>query len=241
MTLKAYDIITEAMKAARIYDPDETPSEAEMAHNLGRLNRLLDMWALERLTLNVRTEDIKVLTYGQGSYTIGENGTPDISSVRPIKIEDCFLRDTASSNTDYPVGCTMTQDQYNAITIKNQIAVPTRLYYHPSVPNGTIYFNFAPDRAFEAHFFSSKAITAFADLYTEYDFAPGYESVLVSNLATKIANDYGREITAEMKEEAVLSLSYLKSQNKTSGKLSCFLVPTANRSGSGRFNILTGE
>lgn len=227
-TLTANQILTDALIAAQIIAPGEAVPGDQLDTDLRRLNRMLDLWATKRLTIPVRTEDIHTLVVGQGSYTIGQSGSPNINTVRPIKIEYAFLRDGAN---DYPVDCDMTEPEYVALITKSQQAMPGRLYYRPSVPNGTILFDYLADKAYEAHFFSAKVLTSFADLYTTYDFQPGYEAALVSNLAVLLANDYGVAVPPLVMEEATESISGIMGLNSENIPPDFGLVPTA---GSGR-------
>lgn len=233
--MNALTIITEAMKVAEIFDPEETLDNATAEHARNRLNRMLDAWSVNRLMVYARTEDTFSLTANDGQYSIGESGTPDINTVRPVKVEEAFLRDTTvSPNYDRPL-IVINQPEYNRISVKALQAPPTRLYFHPSVPNGTIYFDYLPDIAYELHLFSWKAFTAFADLTTEYDFPPGYEAAITANLAIRLPSV---RITEIMALEAKETMSALKNVNAEIPKLSCGLVPGARRGG---FDVIKGD
>lgn len=235
-TLTANQILTDALIEAGVISPDQSIPGDQIDADLRRLNRMLDFWATRRLTIPVRTEDTKTLVVGQGSYTIGQSGTPDISAVRPIEIEYAFLRD---GGNDYPVACNVTEAEYISLVTKSQQAMPTKLYYRPSVPNGTIIFDFLADKAYDAHFFSVKTLTSFADLYTTYSFQPGYEAALVSNLALALFGDYfrGQATPPKLANDADETLRGIMALNSETEKPDFSLVPTAGR--GGRCNIYT--
>ena len=235
--MDAITIITDAMKRAKIIDPDETLDSAVAEYNRGRLNDLLDYWSIKRLTVQARSEDTKVLTIGDGDYSIGESGVPDINTVRPIRIEQAYLRDTSSQ--DFLLDClTLTQEQYNAIPLKTTTGLPSKLFYNPTVPNGVVYFNCLPDKAYTLCLFSWKPFTAFADLTTAYDFAPGYSAAIKANLAPMLANDYSAPITELMVREADETLSAIKNINAETPLLrSCGSAPGIRRA----FNFRTGS
>jgi len=236
-TLTANDIITDAMVEAKVLAVGEAVPGAEIEQLLRKLNRLLDLWATQRLTFPVRTEDIKTLVVGQGSYTVGESGTPDISTVRPVKIEVAYLRD---AGVDYPVATDMTEAQYAGLTTKTLSGLPTRLFYRPTVPNGTVVFDHLPDKAYSAHFFSQKTLTSFADLFTPYDFQPGYEAALVASMAVLCAAAYlDTGVPDSLLAAANTALSGIKGLNAEPANASFALVPTAGRGGGG--GILTWE
>jgi hypothetical protein len=234
--MNALTIITNALHIAGILDPDETPSNAEAETVRLRLNLMLDQWSIKRLLVYVRSEDTKVLTIGDGDYTIGEDGTPDIDTIRPVKIEEAFLRD--SSSNDFPLDCvTMTQREYNNIPLKTVSGIPSRLFYKNTVPNGIIYFDVLPNAAYTLYAYSWKALTAFADLTTEYNFPPGYESAITANLSVRAANDNRQPITELMAKEALDTLNDIKNVNVE--------VPLLRSSGSApgvsrAFNFWTG-
>lgn len=209
--MDALTVITSAMKRAGIIDPDETPSNAIAEYNRGRLNDLLDFWSVNRLAVLVRTENTKVLTVGDGEYSIGESAA-DISTVRPIRVEHAFLRDSA--NLDQELDCVnLTQQEYNRIPYKTTQGTPTKLFYLPSVPNGTIKFDWVPNTAWTLYLYSWKPFTAFADLTTDYSFAPGYAAAIKANLAVQLANDYKEKVTEFMVHEAKETLKAIKAVN----------------------------
>src|SRR5574340_421456 len=231
--LSALTIITNATKEAEIFDPDETLGNAEAEAYRSRLNLMLDQWSNERLMLYARTEDTKVLTVNDGEYTIGESGVPDINTVRPVKIEDGFLRD--SSNNDFTLDClTLTEHEYNALPLKTSTGLPRKLFYKPSVPNGTIKFDCLPDKAYTLYAYSWKPFTAFADLATEYNFPPGYEAAMTLGLAIRLPGAKVKQVTAA---DAQAALNSIKSVNMETPLLrSCGSAPGVRKA----FNFWTG-
>ena len=236
-SVSAQTIITEAMKIARIFDPNETPDNAEMEYCRGRLNLMLDLWSNEGLMIYARTEDTLTLTVGTGDYTIGAGS--DISTVRPVRVDQAYLRDSSGSlAVDYPLDV-INQQEYNGIPVKGVTALPRRLYYFPNVPSGTVYFDHLPDRAYVLHLFSQKPFGGFADLTTEYDFPPGYQAAMSTNLGLRLSNDYEKAINQFMVDEAERALSGIKRVNAEVPMLSCGLVGVGrNRYG---FNVYTGK
>lgn len=231
--LSALTIITNATKEAEIFDPEETLSNAEAEHYRSRLNLMLDQWSNERLMVYARTEDTKVLTISDGEYTIGEDGTPDIDTVRPIRIEEGFLRD--SSGNDFQLDClTLTEREYNGIPLKTSTGLPRKLFYKPSVPNGVIKFDCLPDKAYTLYAYSWKPFTAFADLSTEYNFPPGYEAAMTLNLAPRLPGAKVKQVTVA---DALTALNSIKSVNMETPLLrSCGSAPGVRKS----FNFWTG-
>lgn len=212
--MTALECITDALERAKIISYGESLDNAFAESCRRRLNSLLDFWSVNRLVaVQARTQDTKTLTVSDGDYSIGESGSPDIDTVRPIRIEQAYLHNS-STNLDTPLDClNLTEEQYNAIANKTTEGTPSKLFYKPSVPNGEIKFDLVPNTAWVLYLFSWKPFTAFADLSTDYNFAPGYEAAIKANLAVRLANDNDSPVTELMAFEAKETLDAIKTVN----------------------------
>ena len=178
----ALDTITAAMELVGVLAGDETPKAGDANRALRSLNNMLDSWGTERQFVYVLTDDTITLT-GAASYTIGESGTPDVSTVRPLQIDDASFVRVGSS--DYPVEV-ITQDQYDAIPVKSTSGErPYQLYYSPTYPNGTLYVY--PAGSGNLYLKSWKSFSSLASLSTSMSFPPGYQRAIEYSLAEEIA------------------------------------------------------
>ncbi|MCE5226679.1 MAG: hypothetical protein LLG05_12585 [Porphyromonadaceae bacterium] len=194
----ANDLLTESFMIAGI----DSPTTAQVSSALNSLNNSLGYIGGEFLNHAVVTES-KTLTLGTASYTIGSSG--NIDTVRPIKIENCYLRD--ANGLDSPVRC-LSPKTYNEIEDKDASGKPTHLYFLPEYPLAKIIFNCAPDYAYEATFEFIKPITEFSTTSSSCTMPPEYKEFLIYNTAVKIAEKWDRilqktvyEHTIETKEQ----------------------------------------
>jgi hypothetical protein len=211
------EVIIDALSDAGIYDPEDTIPDVEIAKCLRKVNDLLDRWAMQGLTIFSRTEDTKVLTIGAGSYTIGALGA--IATVWPVEIEQAFLRDLSGNDTS--IDCSMTQEEYNAITNKTTMGIPSRLFYKKSFPLGIIYFDYKPDAAYTLHLFSKKSLTAFASVTDDFSAVvpTGYKAAITANLAIDLGEFYKRPPSQIMIARAEKTLELIKMHNYEPKKL----------------------
>lgn len=205
------EIITDMLITAGVHDPEETIPGEIAAKCIRRVNLMLDEWALERLTFYYRVEDTLATVIGTNPYEI-MTGSSTWNTARPIKIEQCFLKD---GTTDYPVDCTMTQEEYNAIVDKTVRSLPKRLFYNPLYPGGMVYFDYVPDKVYTVKLFSIKPLTKFTedDLTTELSFPPGYDAALAANGAIELGDMFKRPPTQKMMINAVNTKTNLKNSN----------------------------
>jgi len=183
----ALNIIERALRSIGVLAQGENAS-AEMANDaLVSLNDVLAGAANENLLIYKNTLDTLTLD-GSSSYTIGQDGTPDLNTVRPISIHSVFHRGT--DGIDCPVDV-VTLGEFDSIadksatgTIVEWVYVDTTypnlsVYTYPLVSTGTLRIN------------SSKALTAFASLTTTVSLPPGYERYLRYALAVELMPEYG--------------------------------------------------
>ena len=137
----------------------------------------------------VVTSETKTLTIVDYKYTIGSGG--DWDTVRPLKVIDCYLRD--SDGTDYPVKI-MSSIDYNRISDKNASARPTGLYFLPEYPLAKIIFDAVPNYAYNAYFEFLKNFTEFATTATSVTLPEEYKEALVYNLAVSLGEDWDRVV-----------------------------------------------
>lgn len=204
------ELITHALEKLGVYGTSDAPSAEDIDFGLRSMNVLLDKFGIERGSIYIRTEDSKVLTVGIGAYTIGQVAA-DWDTVRPIKIEQAFLRD--SNSVDTILDCEMSEEEYNEIPDKTFQTQPSRIFYKQTYPNGTIYFNYLLDEADTLHIRSWKPFTKFTDPGDALAFPDGYESMFVYNLAVEMAEAFKKEVSAKLAYDAELTLNNVKNLN----------------------------
>jgi hypothetical protein len=205
--LTAQEVIEAALQELGIIVSGGSPSANDLSWSLGKLNRMLKSWSADGLNLHYRVEESFSLVSGTPSYTIGSGAT--FNTVRPSVIEKAFIR---ISNHDYPVGI-RPPAEYWTLTEKTTEGRPVKLYYDPVFPNGTIYFYYVPDSAYDFHIVSQKPLLTYADAGTEIVLPGEYEDALVLNLAIRMASRYGKVISRELHLDAREALGNVRGLN----------------------------
>ena len=183
----AGDLINRSLRTAGILAAGET-ADANMANDaLVTLNDVLAGLSNEGLMFYSTSTDTLTLD-GSSFYTFGEDGLPDLDSVRPQKILSICYRD--ADNLDYPVDV-VTRDEFTAIGDKNVASdIVEWVYVNYTYPNALLYV-YPVSSAGSLVICSNKPFTAFAGLTTAVSFPPGYERMLRYALANELLIEYG--------------------------------------------------
>lgn len=187
------------------------PSITRRKQGLRYLNNMISSWAVEQLTVPYSTVETFTTVVGQGTMTIGESGSPDINTVRPIDIQDSMYA-SDGSGTDFRI-FKMSKLQYNDISSKGADARPQKFAYEPVYPNGVIYFDNEPEAAETVTIDAIKQITEFAKLTTSFNLPPEYKKILTFNLAIDIAPTIGNLLNQIVILQAVQGKKKLKALN----------------------------
>lgn len=158
----------------------------DIGNGLIALNDLIASWSVDQINVPVVVSGSFPLVINKVSYTIGSSG--EVNTVRPIEIKaGPYIRD--SVGLDHPV-ILITREQYRKIQDKDVNSRPTRLYYEPSYPLGTLFFNFAPDTVETFYYDSLKPITEITDITATLVLPSEYKLALRFNLAIILAPGY---------------------------------------------------
>jgi hypothetical protein len=201
------NLIKRALRKIMVYQTGEAITSEDFTDCLEELNAMLDSWSNNGLIGPTKTRISKVLSVGDGLYTIGTGG--DINTTRPNRIEHAFLRD--SSNNDYP----LTQiglGEYNSISNKTHYGRPFEFYFENSTPLAKVYLNPLPESAYTLYLDTWYQFTN----YVANDIISlplGYEDAIVYNLAVRVAPDFGKVIDPRLERLASDTLSRIKDVN----------------------------
>ena len=179
-------VITRAGKAIRYLGRTEVLSAQDANDGLTCFNAMLDSWSNERLLSFVVLERSFTLTVNKSQYTIGTNGTPDISTTRPLDILQAYVQDSGGNNFLMNI---KTRDWWNQIgnrgaTVTSQI--PTDLFYDPQYPNGVINIFPIPLIAYTVYYDSTQNQVDGSNLTDSISMPLGYEQAYVLNLALEM-------------------------------------------------------
>lgn len=216
----ANDIIRAAMRLIQVSAVDTDLTASELEDGLQSLNRMLDSWSADELTLYQVIRETFNLATGQNPYTMGYGG--DFNTSRPMKIVDAYLTlNNGSIPVSYPMQV-LGYDDYNAIRLKTlQTNFPNYIYWQPSFPLSEVYIYpvFAPnDPATQGPatitLTSWKPFDIILDPTAYMSFPPGYWEAIVFNLAVRIAEEYQFDMRPTTVQIAANSLKRLKRMNQ---------------------------
>jgi len=229
----ASDLISRALKKIGVMSLGASLDSLDSTDALAELNSLLSMWSAAPINLHYRKEESFSLVVGDGQYSIGSAG--DFNTARPAEIEQAFIRDSA--NHDFPLKIRPISEYWD-LGEKTASTRPTRLYYDPTYPTGTIYFNTLPAEAETLHLVSQKPLTSL--ILTDTVSLPGeYENAVVNRLAINLAPYYGKSISAELALSDKISYGVMTSRNlANSMKVARVSAPGRTR---GTYNIDSDE
>ena len=172
LSTSAGDICTAAMKECGALGLGQTATAEDMADAIARLQWMLQEWAEDRyyiyhlITLTVVTNTALLPTDpnmgtpstpvyyfpigpgagASGGFETGANGPgtnpTQANSVRPQKLNACFLRQPGSSGAlpiDYPLFPLEAMEDYSRIALKGMQSFPGAYFYDPAYPLGRLF------------------------------------------------------------------------------------------------------
>ena len=214
------DLVRQAMRLIQVSSVDTDLTAAELADGIQSLNRMIDSWSVDELTLYKVTRDTFPLVPNQNPYTIGLGG--DFNTSRPVRIVGAYFTLNASTiPVDYPMQV-INVDVYNSIALKTLTTnFPQYLYYEPDFPLGKIYIYPLCQQANETITISSwKALDMIVDPTAYIELPPGYWEPVVFCLAERLAVEYQFTMRDDTQEIARMSLKRLKRINQRTPSLS---------------------
>lgn len=228
MTVTVKKLIKKSMQTAGILTKNQEPTADEYNDALDALNNLLSSLSNDSLFIYARTWETFPLSAGITAYTIGPGQT--FNTVRPIDIVESYVRISGVSDFDLAI---ITDENYNQIQYKPAQGVPQWLNYDNAYPAATIRLFPVPSAAYSLFILSEKILSQFS-INDTIDLPPGWERMLIFNLADDIDSDYGQEISQSAKETAVKSLAMIKKAVQKNHNLDAY--PNSAREN----NIYTG-
>lgn len=204
------DTIKRALRLIRVLGESEEPSDQGALDCLVAWNGLLDAWGIERLMLYELQEESFTWPASTVSRTIGGGGNFD--TVRPVKIQSAFTRDSA--NDDTPVTLIERED-YERIVLKSQdgSVYPDYLWYDAVYPLGVLYLVQPPASSVTLFVSSWRAFTQFTSFATKIAYPPGYKRMFDYNLAVEVAPEFGKTPSAQVLSIASETRKHIKSLN----------------------------
>jgi hypothetical protein len=220
MATTLLDVITDALSEIGVLASGEVPNAGQSALGLRKMNDLVDLYKAEDLLVYTITRTTATLTASQTSFTVGTGA--NIAIPRPMYIDSVgYVNQAVTPNIEIPL--TMLRDEeYAAIAVKNlTAAVPTRAYYNPTFPNGTLYPLPIPTTGnlLWAVYYHA-VVPEFVAVSDAVALPPGYRRMLITNLAVALAPSFPRQIDPFLARAAAMSKEIVKRSNRKPHELS---------------------
>jgi hypothetical protein len=181
------DLIKRAMRKNMSLTNKQEPTAEEAQDARVEMNAMTDLWANDNLMVYARTLEGFTLTGGVAEYTIGTGGA--FNTGRPTFIASAYIR---QGTTDYPVAI-LSDEAFANIQTKSTGGIPRALNFDNAYPLAKIKLHPAPTEAYTLFLLNEKPLSAVTSLSTEISLPPGWESVIVDNLAVRLAPEYGKD------------------------------------------------
>ncbi len=193
-------LVTDTLSRIQYLPSGGTDTATELSDGVAEINRMLGGWNAEMGPIFAETLDSLTWTGGNASMTIGVSG--DFNVARPQKILGAQYRDAA--NVDYTMTL-ITHQEYQATVVKTiQTTIPAYLAYNGtfSSAQGTLFIWPVPSASFTFRLNSLKPIADLTGAGT-VTLPPGWEDAIIMNLAIRLADVYGAEVTPMMLQMAI--------------------------------------
>jgi hypothetical protein len=240
--MTARTLITRALKLIGVAAEGVTPTAEELNDGLDTLNELLASLNSQGLPIYTDYRGEIAFVASQAYYTVGASGSADLNHARPSRLLSAMVELTSPSpDIEIPLEV-LTDEQYNAITVKDlESALPTKVYFKPDYPLAKVYVwpivNAVADKLI---LYFREPLGTLAALETALAYPEGYERMLRYNLALDLSPEFSRPVDPDVRATAVNTLAVLKQSNHAPLLLRVddALLVSTNRGGS---NIKTGS
>lgn len=205
------EIIKASLRKIGGLSGNETPESYLQTEALTALQMMLRAWSQKQILVYSSVSESFSLSAGVAAYSWGSGGT--ITTTRPHSIIGAYIRD--SGGIDYPQDI-ISEGQYRRLSSKTTSGRPDSVFYRPSYPLAYLYFYPVPSTVEVVYIDSLKSFTetsSFATVNDTLSFPSNYEEAIVYNLAIRLAPEYGRGVSEEVKTIAVSSYSDLTNRN----------------------------
>lgn len=201
------------------------------------LNQLIDSWNIESLMIYQIDRQVFPLQHHVQTYSVGPGG--DYNMVRPVRLDDVnWLDDSQFYPLELPLHA-MSEDEYHNLAVRSVPSVmPTQFYYDQAYPLATLFFWPLPTVTRKVVLFAWHPWDRNNVLTTQIAMPPGYERMLVSNLAVEFSQQPGARLSPQTLQIAQESKAMVQSQNVDVGVLTVDFPMGRPRAG---FNYLVPD
>jgi len=180
----AGDLVRLAMQEMGVLPAGDNPSAQDYTDAIDWLNVMLRNWDADESLIPNLTSSSFATVAATATYTAGTAGTA--FATRPVRIVNAYVRWQGVDTQLVVQG----KADYNSIQNKTQAGPVRVIYYVPSFPLGTIYFDRVPDQAYIIFCDMVNPVGDYASENTAIAVSPEYHIAIVYNLAVMLAPSY---------------------------------------------------
>jgi hypothetical protein len=233
--MQVQDIVKASMRKLSLYASGETPSVNELNDGLSALQSMLRAWESRRLLVFASTKENVTLVPGQYLYAWGTDG--DINTTRPSQLLGCYITDSEGVTHTIDI---ISEDKYRSISVKGTVSRPYALYFQPTYPLANVYLYPVPSDVETMVIDSLKPFTetsSFSGLTDTLAFPPNYEEAITYNLAVRLADEYGKAVTASIAAIATATLDSIIAVNSSNQVTEAMIITPASSPQGTRYSI----
>ena len=186
----AQALIDASLRKLGVLGSGESPTSQQGTDALAELNRLIQTWMTQALMIHGETLAEHTLTASQQSHSIGKSAA-NLSARRPDRVVRANILDTSGEDILAELKIENMQWWADIRPSSDTDSLPSTLVYNATYPNGTIYLSPSPDSAYVLELFTWGEIGEIAAVSTTISLPPGYEDLIVYELAERLIPDYG--------------------------------------------------
>jgi hypothetical protein len=239
----ALNIITDAMKEINILAEGETPSDADAAFALRKLNRILDTFnARPGLLYNVNFDNY-TLTPNHQPHLIGPGlSSPDFAaSIRPVSVKAAnLILNNVSPSVNLPLNVRDDQWWANQRVQGLTSTIPKDVYYSDSWPNGQLFLWPVPTVAYGLQLSTWQTFTSLTKNTDAFTYPPGYWDAIVCSLAMSLCGPFEKPVPPTLAEQWKFAMKAVEMGNDAPPKISLRAAGIPGRQRSDFFDWLTG-
>jgi hypothetical protein len=210
--------IRAALRKSNVVAQGQIPSGDELNDSTEELVRMLDSWDADHLNCFMTRLDTYSLVSQQQSYTIGIDPsgilTANFHAPRPTKIVNANVIFLTSPPIRKPLALLDNED-WSRKRLQQVYTIPAELYNDLQEPLSTLYFYPIPDSAYQIELYTWQQLTNYANLTDNIIVPPGYEDAIVTNLAVRLALEFGKRPTPELVTMASQAKALIQSKNSS--------------------------
>ena len=210
------DIITLALGDTGEVAEGQLPSTFRANQAYIRLQLMLSQWQRKRWLI-WHLVDLKILSTGAKSYTIGPAGSDIVWDPRPDRLESAFLRQVVPSQPnliDYPLELIQSWEDYSRIALKTLGSFPDSIFLDTAFPQATLYPWPVPQASiYEVHVQVKEQLKQFTGINEQILLPEEYIPAIEYNLALRLFPSSGFPTNPDIKNLARDSLNVLRTEN----------------------------